>query len=89
LEKKENVWIPVCCSRVMRCNMYRQPDGGVYGALLCSVCGKNVILEQEALAEPNAYGEGASVLNVLASPKPPKTERRKRAENMLSDDPTL
>lgn len=86
-DKPSTVWVPVCCGRVMRCNMFRQADGGAYAALLCTVCNKNITLEQES-ASTNAYGEGSSILSLVGSPKPPKTERRK-AGYLGSDDPTL
>lgn len=85
-DKPSTVWVPVCCGRVMRCNMFRQADGGAYAALLCTVCNKNITLEQEP-ASANAYGEGSSILSLVGSPKPPKTERRKGY--LGSDDPTL
>jgi hypothetical protein len=85
-DKPSTVWVPVCCGRVMRCNMFRQADGGAYAALLCTVCNKNITLEQEP-ASANAYGKGSSILSLVGSPKPPKTERRKGYVG--SDDPTL
>ena len=39
----------------MRCNMFRLPDGGAYAALVCTICNKNITLEQEPLAADN-YG---------------------------------
>jgi hypothetical protein len=73
----------------MRFNMFRKPDGGAYAALVCTVCNKNIGLEQEPLAAANGFGEGASVLNLLGSPKPPKTERIKSLPEAGPDDPTL
>lgn len=84
-----NVWIPVCCGRVMRSNMFRQPDGGAYAALVCTVCSKNIVLEQEPLAAVHSYGEGSSVLGLLSAPKPPKTDRRRTVSDVGSDEPTL
>jgi hypothetical protein len=83
------MWVPVCCGRVMRCNMFRQTDGGSYAALVCSVCNKNITLEQESLAAADKFGEGSSVLNLMGSPKPPKTERRRSFREPGSDDPTM
>ena len=88
-ENASTMWVPVCCGRVMRCNMFRQPDGGAYAALVCSVCSKNITLEQEPLAAADKFGEGAKMLNVLGSPKPPKTERTKPFSESGPDDPTL
>jgi len=83
------LWVPVCCGHVMRCNMFRQADGGAYAALVCAVCNKTVTLEQEPLGATNAFGEGSNVLRLIGSPKPPKTERRKSFTEAGSDDPTL
>jgi hypothetical protein len=75
-ENKPSVWIPVCCGRMMRYNTFKQPRGGVYGALVCTSCNKNIVLEQEPLSSVSDYGEGSILLSVLGSPKPPGTERR-------------
>jgi hypothetical protein len=88
-EQSSAMWVPVCCGRVMRCNMFRQPDGGAYAALVCAVCNKNITLEQEPLATTNQFGDGANILSLLGSPKPPKTERRKSKPEAGPDDPTL
>jgi hypothetical protein len=73
----------------MRCNMFRQADGGAYAALVCTVCNKNITLEQESLAEADKFGEGSKILSVIGSPKPPKTERKKSLAEASPDDPTL
>jgi hypothetical protein len=84
-----NLWIPVCCERVMRYNMFTQKDGTAYGALVCTVCNKNVAFELEHKANLSAYGEGARALSMLASPKPPKTERRRADDSATLNDQTL
>jgi hypothetical protein len=73
----------------MRCNMFRQADGGTYAALVCSVCNKNITLEQESRAAADKFGEGSSILSLMGSPKPPKTERKKSFAEAGPDDPTL
>jgi hypothetical protein len=83
------IWVPVCCRRVMRCNMFRQADGGSYAALVCSVCNKTVTLEQESLASAKEFGDGSHILSLIGSPKPPKTERKKAFSEAGPDDPTL
>jgi len=88
-DNTSTVWVPVCCGRVMRCNMFRQADGGSYAALVCTVCNKNITLEQEPAATADKFGEGSKVLNLVGSPKPPKTERRKAFTESGPDDPTL
>lgn len=83
------MWVPVCCERVMRCNMFRQGDGRAYAALVCTVCNKNITLEQEPLSAANNFGEGSNILSLVGSPKPPKTERRKSVIEGGPEDPTL
>jgi hypothetical protein len=82
------IWVPVCCGRVMRCNMFRQADGGAYAALVCAVCNKTVTLEQEPLTAANDFGESSTVLSLIGSPKPPNTGRRKPFGEAGPDDPT-
>ena len=73
----------------MRYNMFMQRDGAAYGALVCSVCNKNVAFELEHQAEMSTYGEGSRVLSMLASPKPPNVVRRKTDGDASLDDNTL
>lgn len=86
-EDKSTVWVPVCCGRVMRYNTFRQPRGGSYGALVCTSCSKNIVLEQESPSSMSAYGEGSILLNVVGSPKPPAA--RRTGVDVGSDEPTL
>jgi hypothetical protein len=87
--ESRNVWVPVCCDRVMRYNMFVQKDGTAYGALVCTICNKNVTFELESVPDLNAYGEGSRVLSMLGSPKPPKVDRPKPAEDAAANDQTL
>jgi len=86
-EDKSSVWVPVCCGRMMRYNTYRQPGGGAYGALVCTSCSKNIVLEQETVSSVSAYGEGSILLNVVGSPKPPLA--RQTGSDIGPDDQTL
>jgi hypothetical protein len=88
-DNSSTIWVPVCCGRVMRCNMFRLPAGGAYAALVCTQCNKNITLEQEPLAAANSFGEGSTVLSLIGSPKPPKTERTRPLAEAGPDDPTL
>ena len=45
--KTANLWIPVCCERVMRFNIFMQKTGTAYGSLVCTVCNKSVSFELE------------------------------------------
>ena len=73
----------------MRFNMFVQQNGTAYGALVCSVCNKNVTFEREHQDEMSTYGEGARVLSMMGSPKPPNLKRRKAGDPGQDDDKTL
>lgn len=73
----------------MRYNVFMQQSGTGYGVLVCSVCNKNVTFELEHQADVSAYGEGARVLSMLGSPKPPNAERKKLDGDAALDDKTL
>jgi hypothetical protein len=73
----------------MRYNIFVQKEGTAYGSMVCTVCNKNVTFELEHLADVSAYGEGARVVSVLGSPKPPKEERRKIDRDAALNDQTL
>jgi hypothetical protein len=32
--KASTMWVPVCCGRVMRCNMFRRANGGADATLV-------------------------------------------------------
>jgi hypothetical protein len=42
-------------------------------------------LELEQTVDLAAYGDGSRAINVLGSPRPPKTERRKADDDTLTD----
>ena len=84
-----NLWIPVCCERVMRFNVFIQKKGTAYGSLVCTVCNKSISFELEHQADLAAYGDGARALSMLGSPKPPKDVRHKIDEDAAMNDQTL
>lgn len=91
-DSSQKVWIPVCCGRVMRFNRFLKADGDAFGSMVCTICNKNIIFEQEAMPAEGAYGEGARMLTVVGTPKPPKTDRRRAADafgSPGSEDQTL
>lgn len=76
----------------MRFNRFLKADGEAFGSMVCTICNKNIVLEQEAVPPEGAYGEGARMLTVIGTPKPPKTDRRRASDDMTgtgSDDQTL
>jgi hypothetical protein len=88
-DKASTMWVPICCGHVMRCNMFKQADGGAYAALVCTVCSKTITLEQELLEAASDFGEGWTILSLMGSPKPPKTARGKPFTEAGRDEPTL
>ncbi len=73
----------------MRYNMFVQQGGTGYGALVCSVCNKNVVFELEQQADVSVYGEGSRVLSMLGAPKPPAAPRQKSGGDPALNDNTL
>ncbi|HVM74276.1 MAG TPA: hypothetical protein VMT75_01455 [Candidatus Saccharimonadales bacterium] len=73
----------------MRFNMFVQKNGTVYGSLVCMVCNKNVAYELEHNPDISVYGDGAKVISMLGSPKPPKEERKRVDEDAATNDLTL
>jgi hypothetical protein len=73
----------------MRYNIFAPQGGTAYGALVCSVCNKNVTFELDHQADLRTYGEGARVLSMLASAKPPNVERKKPDGDAALNDNTL
>ena len=73
----------------MRYNVFVQKSGTAYGSLVCTMCNKSVLFELEHQTDLRAYGDGARVLEMLASPKPPKDVRRKVDEDAAMNDQTL
>lgn len=73
----------------MRFNIFVQKNGTAYGSLVCTVCNKSVSYDLEHNPELSAYGEGAKVISMLASPRPPKDERKRIDEDAASKDLTL
>jgi len=49
----------------MRCNLFRQADGSVLAALMCTSCSKSITLEQEPLEETHHYGDGTNLLRLV------------------------
>jgi hypothetical protein len=73
----------------MRFNVFVQKNGTVYGSLVCTVCNKSVSCELEHNPDLSGYGDGAKVISMLGSPKPPKDERKRIDEDAASKDLTL
>lgn len=88
-QETSTIWVPTCCGVTMRHNIFREREGAGHGTLVCPNCGKHISLEAEPLGSLNEFGEGARVLSVVATPRPPKKARRMAAANQQIDDQTL
>lgn len=84
-----NLWIPVCCERVMRFNIFVQKSGTGYGSLVCTVCNKSVSFELEHQADLGTYGDSARAIAFLGSPKPPTQARRNIDQDAAMNDQTI
>jgi hypothetical protein len=88
MEKPPMVWVPVCCGRVMRYNVFGRADGGAFATLSCRICARNITLEQENPENLKEYGERATVVQVIGAPRPP-TEDRAKVHEAGTNEPTL
>lgn len=88
-EKGPSVWVPVCCERVMRYNVFGRQDGGAFGTLGCRICGRSITLEPESAENVHAYGERAAVIQMIGSPRPPTEDRTKPVSDGGTEEPTL
>jgi hypothetical protein len=89
VEKTPTVWLPVCCGRVMRYNVFGREDGGAFGTLGCRICGRSITLEQESAEKVKDYGERAAVIQLIGSPRPPTEDRSKPEGDGGKNEPTL
>jgi hypothetical protein len=88
-EKAPLVWVPVCCGRVMRYNVFGREDGGAFATLGCRICARSITLEQENVEKLMEYGERASVVQMIGSPRPPTEDRTKTVGEAGTNEPTL
>jgi len=87
--EKAPLWVPVCCGRVMRYNVFGREDGGAFATLGCRICARNITLEPENPEKVKEYGERAAVVQMIGSPRPPTEDRSKPAAEGGTNEPTL
>jgi hypothetical protein len=88
-EKTPPVWVPVCCGRVMRYNVFGRAEGGAFATLGCRICARSITLEQEDVEKVKDYGERAAVIQMIGSPRPPTEDRTKTVADGGTNEPTL
>lgn len=79
-------WIPVCCQRVMRHNVFGSGNA-VVATFVCTSCGKHISLQPHNSGLLEDYGEGARILPVLAVSRP--AQRRLGATTTADEETTL
>ena len=67
------IWVPMCCERVMRHNVFGQMGKSSVATFVCTSCGKHIALQPAISEVIEEYGQGAHVLRVLGVHRP--TER--------------
>ena len=79
--KEETVWVPVCCSQVMRHSVFGSAEGkSVAAALVCSACGRHILLQPQPLSAVQDLS--GRVISLVA------TSRAQKIENLAANDDT-
>ncbi len=67
------VWVPICCSQVMRHSVFGGGAGqAVAAALVCSACGRHILLQPQPIAAVEDLS--GRVISLLATAKSRKVE---------------
>ncbi|HMD80147.1 MAG TPA: hypothetical protein VKE92_02495 [Anaerolineales bacterium] len=82
-QRDVTTWIPMCCERVMRHNVFGSGNVTV-ATFVCTSCGKHISLQPHSSGTFADYGEGAHILEVLAVSRP----AHRRTEMTISDEET-
>lgn len=71
--EESKVWVPICCSQVMRHSVFGSAAGqSVAAALVCSACGRHILLQPQPLA--SVQDLSGRVISLLATAKSRKVE---------------
>jgi hypothetical protein len=67
------VWVPVCCSLIMRHSVFGSAEGkSVAAALVCSSCGRHILLQPQPTSA--VHDLSGRVISLLATTKSRKIE---------------
>lgn len=67
------VWVPVCCSLVMRHSVFGSGEGkSVAAALVCTSCGRHILLQPQPTSA--VHDLSGRVISLLATAKSRKIE---------------
>lgn len=76
--EKSTVWVPVCCSQVMRHSVFGSAEGkSVAAALVCNACGRHILLQPQPIT--SVQDLSGRVISLLA------TARSQKVANLASD----
>jgi hypothetical protein len=65
------VWVPVCCSQVMRHSVFGSAGGkSVAAALVCSSCGRHILLQPQPMT--SVQDLSGHIISLLATAKSQK-----------------
>jgi hypothetical protein len=69
--EESTVWVPVCCSQVMRHSVFGSAEGkSVAAALVCSACGRHILLQPQPIT--SVQDLSGRVISLLATAKSQK-----------------
>lgn len=70
---ESTVWVPVCCSLVMRHSVFGSAEGkSVAAALVCSSCGRHILLQPQPTS--TVQDLSGRIISLLATAKSRKIE---------------
>jgi len=83
--EESRVWVPVCCSQVMRHSVFGSAEGkSVAAALVCSACGRHILLQPQPMT--SVQDLSGHVISLLATAKSHKVANLASGAAAGSDD---
>lgn len=78
-------WIPVCCRRVLRHNVFGS-GASVAATLVCASCGKHIGLQPHTSGSIEDYDNGPHRLRVLGVSRPTQCDQQPTVTTASPDD---
>ena len=83
--EESTVWVPVCCSQVMRHSVFGSAEGkSVAAALVCGACGRHILLQPQPLT--SLQDLSGRVISLLATAKSQKVANLATGAAAAGDD---
>lgn len=77
--QETTVWVPVCCSQVMRHSVFGSAEGkSAAAALVCGACGRHILLQPQPMN--TVQDLSGRVISLLA------TTRSQKLENLAASE---